>query len=369
MLPLSTYAANALATSHGMSVRATAYAATLGTVSDIPVTSGTVTVDSASQTRRVGTIGIGLGALWPGDPFAALSPLGSELGIDYGIVLASGDIEWIPVLRGPIASVTRSVPTATASEAITVTVSDRSAKVAEARFDQPTQSVVSATTVAEIRRLINEVLPTVTVTDLTGSSKVAPQLDMERERWADGIEKLADSMGAECFADTFGNFVIRNQPLITDPPAWTLSTGDGGILISENEEYSRDLVYNRVVASGQRVDGTPPVWAAVSDTDPLSPTYISGPFGIKTRFYSSPLLTTAPQCTTAAASLLARVTGQHLKVSLTAIVNPALDAGDVILIRDGRRSVAHIIDSVTIPLTPGGTQQIETRSLILPEEF
>jgi hypothetical protein len=352
---------------HSIDIRATAYTAAFGAVSNLPVTSGSITVDATSQTRRTGTVGIGDDAYWPGDALDILSPLGSELAVEYGIVLPTGT-EWVPVFRGPITDAARQRPVTGDDAAITITVADRSLKVAEARFDQPTQTVVGATTVAEIRRLITEVLPTVTVTDLTGSTQVAAQLDIERERWSDGIEKLADSIGAEVFADPVGAFVIRPQPLLTATPVWVAAAGDGGVLVSLDEKKTRDLTYNRIVASGQRVDGTPPVWAAVSDTDPASPTYIGGPFGTKTRFYASPLLTTTPQCTSAATSWLARTTGMHGTVTLTIVVNPGLDAGDVLLARAPDYLAAHIIDTLTIPLTPKDIQVITTRSLELPDE-
>lgn len=366
MATLSTAASTVVRGSHSMLVRATAYSALGGQVSDLPVTSGSVTVDARSQTRRTATVGFALDTLWPDDAFDILSPIGSELQVEYGIVLP-GRVEWVPLIYGPITDATRKIPV-DQTAAIEVHVSDRSAKVAEARFDAPTQTIAGATTVSEITRLITGALPAVSVVDLAGSTKVAPQLDMERERWADGIEKLADSISAEVFADATGNFVIRPEPDINDPVTWVVTDGDGGILVSESDQYSRDLVYNRVVANGQRVDGTPPVYAVSSDTNPDSPTYISGPFGVKTRFYASSLLTTVAQCQSAADSLLARVIGRHLNVTFEAIVNPALDAGDVIQLVAGGRSDIHIIDQVEIPLTPGAAQQIQTRSLTLPNE-
>lgn len=366
MFPLSTAVSNAIRGSHTISVRATAHSAHGGQVPDLPVTSGVVTIDSRSQTRRTATVGFALDTLWPTDAFSILSPIGSELELEYGVVLADRT-EWIPLLYGPIVDTSRTRPSDNTS-AIEVQVADRSLKVAEARFDQPTQTIAGATTVAEITRLITDVLPSVSVVDKTGSTKVAPQLDMERERWADGVEKLADSISAEVFADASGNFVIRAEPLMSDPVVWVVTAGDGGILITEADQYSRDLVYNRVVASGQRVDGTPPVYAVSSDNSVDSATYIGGPFGIKTRFYASPLMTTIPQCQSAADSLLARVTGRHLNVSFDTICNPALEAGDVIQLVIDDRSEIHIIDQVTIPLTPGTTQQIKTRSLDLPDE-
>jgi hypothetical protein len=368
MHPLSTAAANQLLRSHTILIRCTAIAWDGGRVADLPVIGGSVTCDSTSQVRRTGSIEIALASLWPDNPFEILSPLGSEMLIEYGIILPDGRLERVPLMQGPITSIQRTIPSTGQEAALKVTVEDSSSKVAEARFDQPTQTVAGATAVAEIKRLINEVLPGVGITDKTASTKINPILDMERDRWADGIEKIADSIGAEVYCNALGDFVIRPEPLDTDPVVWTFGGGDESIVVTRNDEWTRDLTYNRVVASGQRTDGTPPVYAIVSDTNPLSATYYGGPFGIKTRFFSSPLLTTVAQCTSAGNSLLARVRGNHLNVSLTNVTNPALEAGDVIRLRVGGTDTLHIIESVTIPLSPGTSQDIKTRSPAIPEE-
>lgn len=369
MWPLSTPARLALAGSHRVTARATAYTAPYGAVT-VPISSGSVTVDATSQVRRSATCGIPDAALWPANPLDILSPFGTELAIDYGIGLGAGRIEWVPLLRGPITDAHRTRPPSTGDSAITVSVADRSSQVAEARFSQPTQTIPGATVVAEITRLIQDVLPDVTVTDLTDSPQIAAQLDIERERWADGIEKLADSIGAEVFADPLGEFVIRPTPqLRSDRVVWVASTGDGGALVSIDETLTRENVYNRVVASGQRTDGTPPVWAVVDDDDPASPTRVGGPFGTKPRFYSSPLLTTTQQCTDTARSLLARATGIQATVALSIVTNPALDAGDIVAVQDSAATSLHILDSVGIPLSVTDTQQLSTRSLTeLPAE-
>ncbi|HEX5525174.1 MAG TPA: DUF5047 domain-containing protein [Pedococcus sp.] len=367
---MSTAAHNMLVADHDIDVRATAYTPSLGSVSGIPVVTGTITVDATSQIRRSATLSIADPAYWPADPLAILSPLGSELFVEYGIVIPGQGTEWVPVIRGVITDVERTRPsTDGGSGAFTVKLADRSVKVAQARFDAPTQTVTSATVVAEIRRLITEVLPTVTVTDYTGSTMVAPVIEIEKERWADGVEKLADAIGAEVFADPLGNFSIRPQPVVTSGPVWAVSVGESGTVISMDEKTTRELTYNRVVASGQRSDGTAPVTATVSDTDPTSPTYIGGAFGVKTRFFVSNLLTTVPQCTTAAEALLARTIGMHGSIALSLITNPALDAGDVVHIHDGEHHADHIVDTVTIPLSPMEAQRLTTRSLELPSEI
>lgn len=360
MWPLSTAAGLALTQSHGMSARATVYSPTFG-VLDLPIAGGSVTADATSMVRRTATI-LADPAHWPRSPQDLLAPYGSYCQVDYGIVLPSGDTEWVPLIFGLLDSAQRQRPLSGSGE-VTVSLVDLSAQVAEDRFDTPTQTVSGATVVAEITRLIHETLPNVTVTDRTGSTQLAPVLDMERERWRDGVEKLAEAIAAEVYFDQQGVAVIRPVPTLDDPPVWRVTSGEMGNLLTARDTLSRQRVYNRVIVSGQRSDGTAPAYAVVTDT--TSPTYWGGPFGKRPRFYTSPLLTTNGQCTTTGQSLLARAQGAGVVVEHETLVNPALEPGDVVVGDDG---TTYILDRLTTPLTPEGTQPLDTRSDDLPPE-
>lgn len=362
MWDLSFAAEQTIRRSHSRVIRATAFGPT-GTLDGLPISGGSVVVDAGDQVRRTATVSIADPSLWPADPRDLLSTYGSELQLYYGIVIPRVGTEWIPLIRGVVSDADRVRPT---RDGITLSLVDRSALVAQDRFDAPTQTVSGATVVAEITRLIQQSLPTAVVVDHTGSTQIAPVIEIERERWADGIEKLADAIGAEVFCDPMGTFVIRPQPLLTDTVVWDISSGRAGILVAKRDRQSREPVYNRVIATGERTDGTPPVRAAVSDIDPDSPTVYGGPFGRKPRFYSSPLLTTTEQCTTAATAILERARGAGAAVTLDAIVNPALDAGDVIRVSDEGRVQTHIGDRIEIPLGLQ-PQSISTRSLDVEE--
>lgn len=365
---LSTAASIAIGQSHQMTSRVTIYSSTSGTYPNLPISGGEVAVDGTSQVRRTATLTVHP-AYWPATVTDLLAPFGSEALIEYGIVLPSGVTEWVPLGRFSLDSTSRQRPLS-GDGAVAVKLVDRSQRVAEDRFEAPIQTVSGATVVAEIRRLIQDSIGTgVTVTDLTGSTQVAAQVEIDRERWKDGVEALADSIGAEVFFDVTGNGVIRLQPTLANSPVWTITTSaTDSILLTATDTLTREGVYNKVVASGQRSDGTPPVYAAVADTDPTSPTLYGGPFGKKPRFYSSAFLTTVPQCTAAASALLERVRGTGVQIQLEQLVNPALDAGDVITVVQAGGTTTHIIDKVNIPLGPDGTQKIETRSNDLPPE-
>lgn len=365
--PFSATAQQTLTASHAIDLRATAYTAVLGVIPGLPITGGSITAAATSQVRRTGTIEFGDPTYWPVNPTDILSPLGSELLIEYGVVIPNGGTVWVPLIMGVITDADRSLPVG--SSGVSVTLADRASKVAEDKLTSPIQVGGGTTTVVQaITTLVQHLYPSVTVLDKTGNSTVAAVLDIQQDRWADGVEKLADSIGAEAFFDQLGRLVIRPQPTLSDAVAWQVNLGAGGVLVTKNEKKTRADVYNVVVASGMRTDGTAPVYAIVQDTDPTSPTFYGGPFGIKPRFYSSGQLTTLAQATTAATALLERARGLQAQVSLNTICNPALEPGDVIKVATAGAPQAHIIDQVTIPLDPGTAQQITTRSKQLPAE-
>jgi len=358
---LSVDARMALVESHGMTARATIYSPSFG-VLQLPIAGGQVDQDATSQVRRTASI-LADPTYWPRSPQDLLAPYGSEALVEYGVVLRSGNIEWVPCGRLSLDETQRKRPLSGSAD-IECKLVDRSARVADDRLDAPAQTVAGATTVAEITRLIQATLTaSVTVTDFTGSTQVAPTMEIARERWQ-AVEKLADAIGAEVFFDRYGQGVIRAQPTLTDAAVWQIQTGEFGNILSATDRLTREGVYNRVVVIGA---GT--ATATVSDTDPASPTYYGGPFGKKSRYYSSQLLTTNPQCTTTATALLERARGTGVQVEHETLVNPALDPGDVItsVDTDGVRRT-HILDKVPIPLTPGGTQALGTRSNDLPPE-
>ena len=239
-------------------------------------------------------------------------------------------------------------------------------QVQDERFHEP-RSLAIGTGQYWATTLIKEVLPEIGISWRLGSS-LTPQLVEERDRWGliDGRSQdpsIAKSLGGRVFCDSRGSFVAAPVPTLEDEPVWSLTAGDAGTLVEPQQTLSRDKVYNQVVASGASESGQPPVGPAVaSDDDPVSPTYYKGPFGAVPLFYTSKLLTTYPQCQMAALSLLAPRLGLKQTVSVSSIVNYAIEPDDVISVTmpNGEED-RHIVDSVNYSLT-GGTMSMQTRS-------
>lgn len=363
MWTMSATAQQIITTSHQISIRATATTAALGSVT-VPVSGGSVTADATSQVRRTATITIADPTLWPANALDVLSPLGSELFVEYGIVIPGQGVEWIPLVTGVITDVERSTP---ASQGLQVTLADRSSKVEEDEFVSPSQIGGGSTTyVQALASLTQHLYPTVTVIDTTGNTTVCPQLDVQKSRWSEGVEQITVAIAAEAYFDQTGRLVVRPQPTLAGTIVWQANIGAGGVIVSEVSGQKRELVYNQVIASGMRSDGTTPVYAIAQDTDPTSPTVYGGPFGAKTRRYASALLTTQPAALAAAQALLERTRGEQATVTLTTVTNPALEPGDVFAVNTPTAHTLYVVDKVTIPLEPGNAQEITTRSKVLP---
>jgi hypothetical protein len=243
-----------LATSHTIDVRAVVDSPTFGT-RYLPIVDGAVDVDAGSQVRRTASITTDPN-LWPKSPNDLLAPFGATCRIDRGVVIPGQDEpEWVPQGLFILAK-NRRTRSASGTSAPTISLADMSQRVAEERFEAPTQTLPGATYVSEITRLIREVLgATWPVIDLTGSTAVCPVMEMQRERWQDGIEKMSDAIGAETYFDQLGQAVIRPQPTINDAPVWYARTGPGGNILETDEEWDRDDVWNVWVVSGARADG------------------------------------------------------------------------------------------------------------------
>jgi hypothetical protein len=358
--PVSARFLDALRQSHNVRVQVDAYRAGVLVASDLPVVDGSVGVDATSDVRRQLDLAIADPTLAPkaGDTTGPLTPFGTELFVRRGIAFPDGSVEWVPLGWFRVQSVNASLGT----ESVHVAGVDRSRRVADAKFLAPTQSVTANTIPNEIKRLVQGAIPGQPFSILTPEDTSTPDLIWEQERWA-AISDLATAIGAECFFDADGTCILRPVASIDSDVSWYVDAGQTGVLIDGAQETSRESTYNGVVATGERTDDTAPITATVTDTNPSSPTYWSGPYGQVPYFYESASITTLTQAQTAAAGLLARTKGLTRQVALTSVPNPALDAGDVIqVVFPDATFERHIVDSLTIPLTPGESMPIGTRS-------
>lgn len=356
MLPVTDVFLQALRVSHTVAVRLDAYVGGVVVAEDIPITGGTVTVQSGTGVRRTLDATIADAGLWD-----TLDVVGVELVPHRGIRYPSGATELVQLGRFSLDA--QSTSLAPGGGIQVRSAPDRWARVQRAQFEAPASSVKGNTIPDEVGRLVLAAVPGITVNDYTHDETLVARLVWDRDRAA-AVVDLATSIGAEVYFDTLGNLTIRDAPLLSQAPVWSVDASATGVLVGGERGRDRARTYNVVVASMSAVDGrTPFAPQTAADTDPTSRTYVNGPFGRVPYFYSSPNLHNTDQALKAAKALLGRVKAVNATLNLEAVCNPALDRGDVITVMaPGGVHELHMIDSVTIPLDVGGVQSITTRS-------
>lgn len=322
-----------------------------GRVESLAVVDGSVSVDRSQQCRRTCSITIADPALIPRTPADKLSVYGARLRIARGV--QAGEFrELVPVGVFRIDSIEGDVD----DGPVTIQGKGLECIVGDDKFTAPYRA--SGTAVGAITSLIQRSLPDAAVT--TASTVVdaaigARVFDIEGDPW-EAVRELAAAIGAEVYADADGTFVISDLPdLLTTPPAWTVSVGDGGSYIAAVRGMNSDGVYNGVLARGENAESnTAPVSSLVVDGDSGSPTYWDGPFGHRPMFYSSSTLITTGQCTAAATLKLRAAQAPNATANLTSMANPAIEPGDVIRVvyMDGTAEL-HQVHSFPVSLVDG----------------
>ncbi|MFF4746783.1 DUF5047 domain-containing protein [Streptomyces sp. NPDC001268] len=332
-----------------------------GVVETLPHTGGSVTVDRGQQCRRTCSVTIDDVSLIPRTARDKLSVYGAQLRIARGVDYGNGEQELVPVGVFRLDEVGGDVdegPVTLQGKSLECIVSDD-------KFTQPYKA--TGTAVGAVTALIQRSIPGATV--LTGSTVVDAAIgprtfDVNADPWT-AVTEVAAAIGAEVYANADGEFVIAELPdLLTTTPVWTIAAGEGGAYMQAVRSMSATNVYNGILARGENSEtNTAPVQALVVDSDPNSPTYWDGPFGHRPDFYSSSTLTTTGQCTAAATLKLRAAQAPNASADITALPNPALEAGDVLRVvyPDGSAEL-HQAHSFPIDLGTDGGFVIKTIS-------
>jgi hypothetical protein len=349
------------------------------------IISGSVRLDATADERSALDL-IVMGD-WPvNNQLSLLAPFGQELFVERGIegVSITGT-EYVPLGYFRIETVEQDDAP---RSPIRITGRDRMAALIEARMLEPRTFAVGTTFQAIFENLVWEVYPdaVLNIDATVATSTLREKSTVEEDRFT-FLADMATARGCVMYFDYQG-FLTVNPPPDSTTPVWTVDAGPAGVLVSARRQLSRTGVYNAVVAAGTEAvvaTAVPPPRAVVLDEDPESATYWYGPFGKVPRFYASPLLFTDAQCTTAAGSILARVTGLPYSLDLTAIPNPALEPLDPVgVVLGGETPGGGTLTSDVALLLPGTvgsyfetpdaasldiTGDIDMRALISPDDW
>ena len=170
---------------------------------------------------------------------------------------------------------------------------------------------------------------------------------------------MAKSIGCELYFNGVGELRSAAAPSRRSRarPRWTVSDGEGGVLISAALSLDRAPAYNRVIATGENTTNTTVPRGVWTDDNTGSPTYYGGGFGKKPRFLPrSTFITTDEQAASAAAAIGTAQQGVARSLVFETVPNSSMHPGDLLLVRRTAMGVneVHMLDSMTIGLTADG---------------
>lgn len=338
----------------------------------LQATGGEVNVDRTADVRRRCSVSCvdPTGEITPINAESILTPLGTELrlyrGVEYTSGVLAGKVETVllGIFRLSKASVKDSVG---GSPDISLEGYDLSRTIRRDRFTDVFTVAAGSTLVDSIKLIAQRTFPDVDfdafASPVTTTTPIV--FDADTDPW-EAMNTLAQSAGCEVFFTADGRLKVAPPVDIDHLPAAQFSyiEGKGCTLLDLDVVFTDEPGYNGVVLTAESAGGdTPPVRSIVWDNEPSSPTYYLGPYGKVPMFITDSNITTQADADSAAAAQLNLILGFSSQLSITASVNPALDANDVVQVTRQRSGVnsKFAIDSLTIPLKYDGTSDINVR--------
>lgn len=251
---------------------------------------------------------------------------------------------------------------------IEVQGSDRSLRVARARWTSAypiASSTNAASAIAELLASryddVETGFPSVTAT----LAQTVLGTESDNDPWRDAV-KIANASGYDLYFD--GDGIARLDPAEdyeTATPDATYLENSEAMILTISRRLSNSQTYNGVIVTAEGSDIADTYRAEAWDDDPTSPTYRYGSFGQAPLFYSSSLITSQEQAQAAAETRLSKIKGATEGVEWTQIVDPSLDAGDVIEVQNTGTKVSRlmVIDRISIPLDPSQAMSATARTV------
>lgn len=370
MLSVAPLALEALRGPHKVYTRVEVWLGGVRQLESLPFISGSVRATLQSRVTR--TLNLELAPEWfPDSPSDVLAPFGTEIrayrGVSIGGNTTHPSYVW-PVFRGPAGSVRW-----TTGGTCAVTCVDRAGDVATAQFLAPVGVSAGDRLHARVREFISEALDDAEFADFTLVDRVLPTLAWDEDRGR-ALDDLAATAGGFWYALADGRFTLTPVPWVYSDGVVDLSVGpDYPILRSASIEYSREGVYNMIVARSERTDGSAPDRYVTRVQDQASPIRFGGPYGRRVLHHNV-------QGTNNGAAL--QLVGETLKQRSQALAEtwsasivpfPPLELGDLLQLdvlgpRGRRRRSKQVVAGFSLPLEGDGEMSLDLRALVPPGE-
>lgn len=324
--------------------------------SSVPVSSGSLTVDTTQRIPERVELTVPReadGVLWDPRDVAdhPLAPWGQRLIVRVGVELTGpDDIEWLTVGQYLVYSAEVD------GDDVQVEAWGLLQLLAEARLLQPITS--TARYRSTLSRLVGGAM-TIEWDEALGDPEIAAQT-WEEDR-LQGILDVLDSWPADAVVTPVGRLSVVTAADSTSP-VLDLDDTDEGTVVRVASGVSREDAVNMAIARGDF--GVSGVAYEMSTSSPLR---YGGPFNPLPvpDVFDSTLLTTEGACQRTAAARLRRRRKARPSITAETMPHPGLQVRDAVRVTtsDGRLTGArHIVDALRMPLTPdGGTQQLTLR--------
>lgn len=334
---------------------------------DLPIDSGSVTVNVSSLVRRTCSVRLitdrGANNLVPDTGFDAITPFGNELRLYRGVRFDDGTEEYVP--QGVFVMTDVRITDSNSAVLIEITGEDRSLLVSRAKYTKAYR-MVPGTLEASLTALLQDRYPDIETnfpTTNVSVQQIILGVNTDNNPWRDAVD-IASLVGYDLYFDVNGVATMQQFPSL-DGSAVVASyqEGQNTSVTSIDRTMSTKETYNGVIYTVQGTQISVPIRVEAWDEDSTSPTYRYGVFGEAPIFINSNVIATTAEATQAAILLLNKYIGAQEQITWTAIVDPSLDANDVVYIYSVGSKVDRlvIIDSLTMPLSPQDSLSAQAR--------
>ena len=368
MYPSSAAFKSAVRTNHTVVAKAEVWASDQK-LQEINISEGSVSINAGSAVRRTCEVTVVTGRetanLVPDNDFDLLTPFGNELRLYRGVQYEDGTEEYVPLGVFVITEV--AIQDTNEGVVIKLAGEDRSIRIARAKWTEPYQlpngSLESALTDLLKNRYPDAQLsfPTTNVS----VNQIILGSENSNDPWKDAVE-IAELVGFDLFFDQNGVVQMKQFPTLDGSVVVALFVeGSGTTITSLDRTMSTKDTYNGVIYTIEGSDVVLPIRVEAWDEDTSSPTYRYGVFGEVPTFVETSLLATEAEAIRAAYSLLNIYIGKQEQIAFNSLVDPSLDAQDVVYIKSNGAKIDRlvIIDSLDIPLNPQGEMSANARTV------